>query len=639
MADVRELEDWQDFIVDHGWRAHASELAHVVGRTVEEVIAVRDMGVCARLPSALRFAELFSLWHGRAANDSDWPLPQKSFAGSYRWLPNEDALLASLVGQLAIADLTVALSARLRVLTGDQEAERSQAAVQVRINRLGLCASDVLGGITVAVAGRAFGSKTIIQQAIRTGSLHVRRQGRLWVIPHEEWARWKALRNEPPKGKVKLASIKQALGIRSDKLPEFARMGYVPTAEFVRLDLAHSYGEWYVDSEVAAQLVNDRRNGRPMPWHGQPNESNLKKTFACWSARAHPVSCSSCVQIWGSEGAPADFEAFRQRYPPLAHGAKRHLTMKWTPGLSLSEVAALAAKSESHVRAAIEAGVLTAHMHDGCQMVTRTLATRWIARKCPDGQGAKSWLTLEFAERLYKFSQAELASLIDAGKLKHKVGTNGPMRGVTYVLKQQCAELRHQVGFSAEECAERVGVTVERFLELLDGVHWRKGGQVPLDTLNAVIKRLESDEGYTMIEAAIVLGMPVSWVNDRVGDGTVRVKTNRWNPARVYLTQPMLNRLVAAKTMPRSEPVLGPDWLTVGKAAQLAGVAQATLEKWCREGDLNQKMSSRGCRYQVEEIKVRARRYWATVRFRRAEPPAWLRDERQTFQSGEAQCL
>jgi transcriptional regulator with XRE-family HTH domain len=43
-------------------------------------------------------------------------------------------------------------------------------------------------------------------------------------------------------------------------------------------------------------------------------------------------------------------------------------------------------------------------------------------------------------------------------------------RGILYVAKDQCSRLRQSIGFSEQEAARRVGVTVARLRELLNGV-------------------------------------------------------------------------------------------------------------------------------------------------------------------------
>jgi len=624
--------DWRAFVLTHGWRAAGHELAAVLGVPQEAVEALRRTGACTRREQAHDFPALFALWHGRPPADEDWPAPRKAGQGGYEWQAPEVALLASLVGQLGAGEIAGALTARLRERTGDPAAERTVVAVQVRINLIGLQSGDVLGGITVADAGREAGSTAVVHQAIQKGTLAAHKVGRLLVIPHEAWAAWKARHAAPPEGWVRLSTLRQPLGIRSDKLSEFARMGYVPGAvrcnPFGVPGPSTQFGTWYIDPKTAGRLLADRRAGRPMPWHGKPLLDNLRVTYKLWAQRRHPATCATCAAIWGEAGPPADFEDYVARYPALAHGAKRHLTLPWSPGLTVAEVAAQAGRSQAHVRRAIHNGVLAAAPVDGQLHATRTDATRWIARGCPSGDGEKSWVAVETACRQYLFTPRELQRHIAEGRLQHKEGTAGAMRGTVYVLRQQCAQLRETQGFSEEEAARRVGVTVERLRVLLEGLTWRRAEGIPLVTVQAAIKRRESQEGHTLEEAADLLGVPLAWVKARKRDGTVRVAQARWDRRRQYLSGPMLERLRAALCQPAAPAApAGEDWLRLSEAASEAGVSTATLLRWADDGELARKQAPSGYRYHREAVRARARQYWATVRFHRAVPPSWLAAE------------
>lgn len=432
---------------------------------------------------------------------------------------------------------------------------------------------------------------------------------------------------------MRLAVLRQPLGIRSDKLSEFARMGYVPGAvrcnPFGAKGPSTQFGTWYIDPQTAQRLVADRRAGRPMPWHGKPLMDNLRVTYRLWQQRRHPPGCAACAEIWGRQGAPETFDDYLARYPALAQGAKRHLTLPWSPGLTLAEVAAQAARNQQLVRRAITNGVLAASAVKGQLYVTRTDATRWIARGCPSGDDEKSWIALATACRQYLFTERELRRHIALGRLRSKVGANGAMRGIEYVLRQQCAQLRETLGFTEEEAARRVGVSVERLRVLLDGLTWRRAEGIPLVVVQAAIKRRDSQEGPTLKEAAALLGVPLSWVKARKRDGTVRVSQARWDRRRQYLSAPMLERLREALRHPAPRAAL-PDagWLRLGDAALEAGVSMATIQRWAHDGDLEQRQASGGGRYHRESVRAQARRYWLQVRFHRARPPAWLAAER-----------
>lgn len=626
------LLDITRFVVAHGWRARGCHLAKILGQTVEDIERIRRTNACKKVPKGKGFAELFALWHGRPPEDHEWPAPQKvGTQRAYEWLAPEVALLASLVGQMGVKEIARVLTARLRQQTGDRAARRTATSVQVRANSIGLQISkDVLGGITTAEAGREIGSLPIVYQAIENQQLITRLVGRIRVIPYDAWEAWKAKRVFPPAGYVQLSTIRETLAIRSDKLSEFARMGLIPTAircnPYGTKARSTQFGTWYIDKKVARKLVADRRAGRPMPWHGKPLQDNLRVTYRLWVERKHPASCPTCAEIWGRKGIPRSFDEYAERYPPLAHGAKRHLTRVWTPGLTVAEVARHAGSTVYRVRRAIENGVLATTSKGRRKYVSRTDATRWKARRCPTGTDEKSWLSLETASKLYLFTERELRGFIKRKNIKSRVGTFGAANGVTYVLKHQCAQLREKRGFTEGEAARRAGVSVSRLRTLLRGVDWRKAEGIPLVTIQAVIKRLESREGYTIDEAAKVIRKPRQWIQDRIQDGTIRVTRAKWDRRRVYISAPMLRRLEAAKSQRVREEHFGKSWLLLSDAAKEAGVTAATVIRWAENGEVTRKPSRLGWRYPRKSVRAQAQRYWRTVRFRRATPPAWLRN-------------
>jgi len=623
---------WERFVIDHGRGAAAAELAAVLGRPAADITRLRATGACTRLARRKTYAELFSLWHGREPSDEEWPRPRRQgAAGTYEWQGPELALLAGLVGRLGNEEIAQTLTGRLRTVTGDPSATRTRAAVQLAVNRIGMESKDVVGGITTAEAARETGSLAIVNQAISKGHIRALRVGRRWVIPHKAWAAWKAKRVLPPASYVPLTRLKQPLGIRSDKLSEFARLGYVPTA--IRCNPfgtgLHStqFGTWYIDKDVADRLIGDRQAGRPMPWHGKPLTENLRTTYKLWQDRKHPATCKTCADVWGKKGAPKDFDDYANRYPPLAHGAKRHLTIAWFPGLTVPEVAQKASCSTQRVRRAIANGSVNAWRHEAGTYINRTDATRWISRGCPTGDRQHEWISLATARNRYLFTDAELQTFIAQGKLKSKTGTNGAAHGVVYVPLQQCANLREKTGFTEREAARRAGVTLKKFRAILGGVNWRDTGAIPLVTVQAVIKRLNSQPGYTIEEAAKKLRKPAAWVEARIGDGTVRLLSRPWDTERVYLSEAMMNRLreTARRPAPAREPV--GDWLLLSAAALEAGVTGSTVIKWAESGELKRSKTPMGWKYPREQVRARARLYWENVCFHRATPPQWLHAE------------
>jgi hypothetical protein len=428
-----------------------------------------------------------------------------------------------------------------------------------------------------------------------------------------------------------LATLKAPLSIRSDKLSEFARMGYVPTA--MRCNPygtgRHStkFGTWYVASDIAERLIADRHAGRPMPWHGKALAENLRVTYRLWQTRQHPASCKTCATIWGRRGAPKLFDDYAERYPRLDHGAKRHLTLRWTPGLTVAEIARKADCTTSRVRRAITNGALDAREQGGALHATKTDITRWIARGCPVGETQSSWIALTTAGRRYLFTERELRKFIAERRLKSKIGTKGAMRGVVYVPRQQCAKLREQVGFSEKEAARRAGITVSRLREALRGLNWRGTGAIPLVTVQAVVKRLKSRPGYTVKQVAATLGRDVAWVEDRIRDGTVRLLRTTGDTSRLYLSEPMVRRLRSVAAKPQPSAPLGFQWLRLGEAAIEAGVTTSAIANWANQGEVRRVHEPTGWRYHRDAVRARARTYWRNVRFHRATPPEWLRAE------------
>lgn len=640
---------WKDFIRDHGWRARADHLALVLGVPEAKVHRQRELIAPRRQKEPLGFMELFTIRHGRAPGDEEWPPPHKVGANdSYVWHPPELQLLASLVGSLSYEEIATALTTRLRKLTGDQEAVRSKNSVALAANRMGLVSADVLGGITVTEAGRQIGTTHVVHAAIRNGLLKARKVGRLWVISHQEWARWKATIVKAPEGYVQLASLRQQLGIRSDaKLPEYASLGYVPTA--IRCNPYGTqvkttvHGTWYIREDVANQLIADRQAGRPMPWHGKPLPDNLKVTYRNWIRRKHPDSCETCRTIWGQKGAPKTFEDYVARYPPLQHGEKRHLTRQWDPGLTLDELATATGTSRSYVARALANGMFEATKVGRTNYVSRTEATRWKARRCPAGDNQRSYISLTTAMTAYGFTPAELKREILAGRLKGKLETTGPSKGVAFVNRQQCAMYRERVGYTRAQAAARLGVSVERLRELLEGVDWRagegSGNRVPLRTLQALAKRKDSAHGHTVAEAARAVGKSEQWVRQCIADGVIRVTATKWNPDRTYITGPMLKRLrSAARNGVKAPPKLDADWLGPGAAAVEAGVSQVTLNRWVASGNVARQFTGRYWKVHRDALRAYARQYWDKEIHRRPRsvPPAWYQNTPQFEKSTPA---
>jgi len=622
--------DWRDFVLQHGHGARADDLAAVLGLPTAEIKRLRGRGAAKRQTMPKSFAELFALWHGRGPDAGDWPAPAKAGHGAYEWQPPELELLASLVGQLGNVQIAQVLTQRLREVTGDARALRDVPAVVLQTNRMGLRSTDVVGGITVKEASAQAGSPAAVYDAIEAKALTAWKVGRVWVIPRAAWQRWLARRTIPPAGFIRLSTLKEPLGVRSDKLSEFARLGLVPSA--VRCNpsgtgLSTQNGTWWIDPKQAKVLIEDRRAGRPMPWHGQALPDNLRRSFARWCDRRHPDTCAICAGIWGENGAPRSYEDYAHRYPPLAQGPKRHLTQPWSAGLKVAEVAKASGCTAAHVRLAITNGALIAAEVGGTMRVSREAMTRWRARRCPTGEAHQSWQTVATACRLYGFTEAELRAFIAEGRLQLRIGGDGPHRGVELVSRNGCAQLRHERGFTLADAATRAGVPEAQLRRRLQAAGWRAGDPVPVATLRAITRRLKSQEGYTVAEAVKrleFLGVTTAWITDCIERGIVVLASAPWAPERRYLSNAMIERLKAERAHPSPRRKLTDGWLRLSQAATEAGVTTSTIVRWASEGQLAREAFSDGWRYQVTEVRRQARRYWSKRRGGRTCPPSWL---------------
>jgi len=624
---------WQDFVLTEGRGARADHLAAILGQPEAAIRRLRARTPSARSVPRRRFADLFARWHGRPPRDDEWPRPRRAGGQNYEWQAPELRLLASLVGRVGPAEIQRVLTARLRRLTGDRRAARSRVGVQGALGRIGLQVGDVVGGLTVAAAAREIGTRSILDHEIRTGKLRILTIGRYHVIPHATFAAWKAARVFPPAGYVRLAKLRKALGIRSDKLSEWARAGYIPTAvrcnPYGTRERSTQFGTWYLDAKVARRILADRRAGRPMPWWGRPEPGNLRVTWRLWRRRQHPPACTTCRDLWGPAGPPATWDDYVRRYPPLAHGAKRHLTRPWSPGVTAQQLAVEARVSMMTVLRAIRLGALRARRLSRRWAITRTDATRWKARHCPTGTRQASWLALPTACRWYHFTRAALERWIRAGRLQTRRGEVGPLRGVRCVARQQVRELRDELGYREGHAARLVGVSVARLRTLLRGLEWRPAPRIPAAAVEAAKRRQASAHGRTLAQAARALRKSVAWVRNEIVAGTFRPLRTTWNRHRLYVSAPMFARLQHAAQHPAARPRWSSEWLLVSDAAVLAGVSATTIQSWSEAGRVKWRLhpTVRQRRYHRRSVMARARRYWRHCRYKRAPRPAWLARE------------
>lgn len=628
--------DSQGFIIEHGHQVRAYELAAVTGTPVDEIEKLRGRGVCrkpaAGAKSTRNFSALFTLFHGRAPRDDEWPAPRLTGHGNYGWQGRDLEFLATLVGQLSLTEIAAVMTGRLQAQTGDPTAQRSKASVQCALTRLGLQVSDVLGGILLRDAAREIGSYAIVYQAIERKALKARKVGRLYVIPHKAWAEWKATRTIAPEGWVRLSSLRAPLGCRSDKLSEYARQGLIPgviqcNAGCTGNGPSTQWGTWFIDPAQAEKLLADRKAGLPMPWHGK-YEGNLRVCFKNWNRRRHPPSCSECEAIWGRAGAPENFEAFRVQYPNLTLPSKRHLTKKWQPGLTLYELERLSGCSVSRVSYAVKNGTLRSHGTKGNVCVREADAKAWIRRGCPSGAGRSNWIALSTAVARYGFFEPDLRRHIRSGALKSRVGSAGSQRGQLLVLDASCSDYRRRNGYTPEEAADRLEIHPSHLASALGSLGWTRGTNVTHAMIAVASKRLKYVSSlFTIDQAALILNRSPAWVQQQIDEGVVQLTRPAGNRAVAGFTAASVTKLEERARRRGRPPVqrkVGTDWLLLTTAAQLAGVCTTTLMRIAKPPHVRTVASERGKLYEREGVMAAARRFWKAARMGRERRPTWL---------------
>jgi hypothetical protein len=134
--------------------------------------------------------------------------------------------------------------------------------------------------------------------------------------------------------------------------------------------------------------------------------------------------------------------------------------------------------------------------------------------------------------------------------------------------------------------------------------------------------------GLTVYEAAELLGQRSRWIRRWIRDGLLErggiVRDVKGGEA-IRITPLGLAMLRAAAAYEAERAESG-EWLGVHDAAQHAGVCMTTIHKWRREGLIACKPGPRGVRFERGSLEAQIRRYWvwATQRFHRASPPAWI---------------
>lgn len=618
-------QDWRGFVIEYGRRVDADILAAILGQPSVEIDRVRRQA--GTKPGPRRpFAELFTLYRGRPPLEEDWPKPRKQATG-YEWLPPELAELARLVGLLPAADIAKVLTERLRRITGDPTAERAEHTVNVRVHKLGLLQSDVLGGLTILEAAKRAGvTKTLIYQELRRGTLRSFRVGDRHVIPVAVLDAWKGQRlPEPPKGWVKLWDIERSLGLkeRSSRLSWYAKNGLVPGALFCA---GH---RWWISPEGARELVRRARAGEPLPWHGKyTHPSVTKRSFDLWQRRRHR-DCAECTAIWQRVGgAPRTFEKFYPRWTRIPESMKRHVTSP--DGLSAARAAEYLGIDKHTICRAIAASELSGRREGPRWVIRRADLDAWVQR--PDvlsHHGDQEPLTFKHAAARYQFTEAFLRQLAADGLLvvaPRKDGRPG-------VRPWQIASLRARLGdLTLSQAAAAAGVSPQTFVRDARARGWRDGQPFTQEWVDRVRARQDAPWQLTLAEAAQRLGRTVAWVRHAIDVGVLKALKGVDRRQRVVgrkLVEQLLRNGIPElpPTRGRGRPV---EWLQGFQACELAGVTIATIKRWAairaiRSRTWRPSDGPYGVRYHKGSVEKRARHYWLHEnKFKRATPPAWL---------------
>ncbi len=630
------MKDWETFVAEHGWHVRSHYLAAIVGVSELEINRLRSKSVLRRRKKALPFTEIFRLWHSRWPKDHEWPAPQRRGAGgTYEWQTREITLLISLAGRVGPDTIAKTLSERLRKLTGDPKASRSKQNVIGALARFGGAASDLVDGISIREAAAEFGSTAGIRSAIQSKELHAYKIGRLFCIPKEAWEKWKASREKVPDGFIRLASLKEPLSIKSDKLAEFARAGLVPGARCIKRSGApgptSQYGTWYIPKNMAKKLVADRRKGRPMPWHGAPNKSNLQATFRLWEKRRHPADCDQCKRIWGRKGAPRGFAEYTERYVDLSRMDKLHLTKKrWQPGLNLHSAARMAACSHVEIRSAVKNRLLRARRHRNNIHLLPKDVMAWRKKGCPTSPKSRSFISVSTARKWYFFSDKELRRFIKRGLVSSFISKSPATWNQPMLAKVDLRLLREKEGFTIDMASKVVGVCREEVRRLMRECGYRvRKKNISIDAVYIMREKYRDRTyralpGVTLQEASERANASLAWVRARIADGTVKVLRDTQDRRRLYLTEPMMKRLLAYQRGYKRKYRHDGSWLTLDQACIEAGVTVGTFNDWYNAGEIATRQFRHGLRYSRETVRKRAKQYWAQTRWLRAKKPAWL---------------
>lgn len=619
--------DWRAFVVEHGWRARRDHLAYVLGQPVTAVDRACQNGACKRLPRALTFSELFTRWHGRPPAEADWPPPVKR-GRRYEWQEREVLFAASLEGSIGTDQILRILTARLQKLTGDPTAQRRHGDLQRVRQRTGLQAGDLVGGMTTREAAKRAGiTKSLIHQEIRRGRLRTFRIGHRHVITERAFHDWQAPRlPAPPKGWVKLWDLERHVGISvgSSRLSWYAKQGLIPGAVFCA---GH---RWWIAPERAAELRRRFRAGLPMPWHGRyTHPSVTRRSHDLWRRRRHEA-CAECRAIWKRAGGePASFADFHQRWPGIPERDKRHLTAP--DGLSATKAAESLGMDKHTLTAAIAARELEASKVIGRWVIRRAALRKWLAGlhrrgavAAPTTRKGYDVLTFKHAASRYWIDLDVLLNAAEDGRLPVVPRHNGEPGVRPTDVARLFAGAR---GLSLADAAHYARISKAQFLASARARGWRPGEPITQRLAHEVRTR-QHKPGWllTYAEAARRLKRSVAWVRGAIAAGLLR-PLRGVDRRQIVLGRKAVDALIrkgVPKDLPRPKRGRPIEWLQGEQAADHAGVTISTVKRWHSLGRLVTEVRLDGTYYAKSSVERAATQYWATCRFKRAMPPAWL---------------
>lgn len=604
---------WQTFVVTYGYDADGHELGAAVGQSVDAIERVRVGGKCQHGPRR-EFSELFTLWHGYAPTEADWPPPRR-FGDTYEWQAPELAIVASLVGRSSTRQIAAVLTARLRRVTGDPAACRPAARVIAAMQKVGLSTHDLLGGLsTTDAAVRAHTSTNLIYQEIRRGKLKTFRVGHRLVIPVAALDAWKASRlPEPPKGWIKLWDIRHQLGFSGvgEGLSWKARKGLIPQALFC------AGFRWWIPPAVAHDLLRRKKLGLAMPWRGHVEPTTARRSFELWQSRRH-AHCAECAAIWNTVGGePRTFEVFYPRWMQIPEDRKRHLTAP--DGLSATRAADLYGFERHTLTLAIANGIVPATRVGAKYVITRADLQRWLKRRT-----SHQPLTLLHAASRAGIPLSAVRAAIRRGEVKTVRRHDGrPGLHAREVMRLRVS----RGGLSVSEAATRCEVSVPTFLKDAQAHGWIKGQTITVAFVRHLAKRRNAGWQLTFEAAAQRLGVSLDWIERAIEQGHLAILRGV-DARRRLVGRKRVDALRRTGLPILTERVETEGWLLLTQTRALAGVSVTTVLRWKTLGWLTTKPAHRGVYFSDTSLRAAARRHWAAKRYRFKQAPAWLQAER-----------